>query len=147
MWRSDLIVQWTKIRKPGGWVRSVANTIGNNVHGALQARIWNSELQRWTCKSVGPVLLPELQVPAGRSDQGTADWAYLRGPWSATMTRKNAAHIEPSRHSTDQVGVFLDMVEHKVAEADGAGSPASGPDTQRGDDRKPETDTPQSPRI
>jgi hypothetical protein len=52
------------------------------------------------------------------------------------MTRKKAAHIEPSRHSTDQVDPFLDMVKKGVDEADGAGSPAIEPNTRPGGRRK-----------
>ena len=63
------------------------------------------------------------------------------------MTREQTAHIEPSKHSTDQVDAFLDMVEDNVDATDGAGSPAIMPNTHLGDDGKPITDTPRNPRI
>jgi hypothetical protein len=63
------------------------------------------------------------------------------------MTREKAAHIEPSKHSTDQVDGFLDMVEDNVDAADGAGSPAIKPNTDLGEDGKPITDTPKNPRV
>ena len=63
------------------------------------------------------------------------------------MTRKQTADIEPSKHSTDQVDAFLEMVEDNVDAADDAGSPAIMPNTNLGDDGKPITDTPKNPRI
>ena len=36
------------------------------------------------------------------------------------MTKGQEAHIEPSRHSTEQVDAFLEMVEDNVDAADGA---------------------------
>jgi hypothetical protein len=63
------------------------------------------------------------------------------------MTTEKTSHIEPSRHSTDQVDAFLDMVEDNIDAADGAGSPAIKPNTNLGDDGKPNTDTPKNPRV
>lgn len=57
------------------------------------------------------------------------------------MTREAAAHIEPSRHSTDQVDEFLKHVEEHVADAQGAGSPAIKPNKALGEDGKPDSDT------
>jgi hypothetical protein len=50
------------------------------------------------------------------------------------------SHIEPSKHSTDEVDGFLRHVEKNVDEADGAGSPAIKPDKASEDDGKPVTD-------
>jgi hypothetical protein len=63
------------------------------------------------------------------------------------MTSEKTAHIEPSKHSTDEVDEFLDMVEGNVNVAPGAGSPAIMPSTNLGDDGKPTTDTPKNPKI
>jgi len=38
------------------------------------------------------------------------------------------SHIEPSKHSTDQVDEFLRHIEKNVDDAQGAGSPAIKPD-------------------
>lgn len=63
------------------------------------------------------------------------------------MTREKTAHIEPSKHSTDEVDEFLEMVEDNVDDAPGAGSPAIKPNTNLDDDGKPTTDTPKDPKI
>lgn len=63
------------------------------------------------------------------------------------MTREKTAHIELSRHSTDEVDEFLDMVEDNIEDAPGAGSPAIKPNPDLDDDGKPTTDTPKNPRI
>jgi hypothetical protein len=63
------------------------------------------------------------------------------------MTREQPAHIEPSKHSTDEVDKFLDMVEDNVDSTPGAGSPAIKPNTVLDDDGKPATDTPKNPRL
>ena len=63
------------------------------------------------------------------------------------MTREHPAHIEPSKHSTDQVDAFLEMVEDNVDAADGAGSPDIMPITDLGEDGRPLTDTPKNPRM
>lgn len=63
------------------------------------------------------------------------------------MTREKTAHIEPSKHSTDEVDGFLEMVEDNVDDAPGAGSPAIKPNTNLDDDGKPTTDTPKNPKI
>ena len=63
------------------------------------------------------------------------------------MTLEHPAHIEPSKHSTDQVDAFLEMVEDNVDAADGAGSPAIMPITDLGEDGRPLTDTPKNPRM
>jgi len=64
-----------------------------------------------------------------------------------TMTSGQPAHIEPSRHSTDEVDAFLDMVEDNVDVSQGAGSPAIKPNKDLDDAGKPLTDTPKNPRI
>lgn len=63
------------------------------------------------------------------------------------MTSDKTAHIEPSRHSTDEVDEFLDMVEGNVDDAPGAGSPAIMPNTNLDEDGKPIADTPKNPII
>jgi len=63
------------------------------------------------------------------------------------MTREKTAHIEPSKHSTDEVDEFLEMVEDNVDDAPGAGSPAIKPNTNLDADGKPTTDTPKNPKI
>lgn len=63
------------------------------------------------------------------------------------MSNEKTAHIEPSKHSTDEVDEFLNMVEDNVDVAPGAGSPAIKPSTNLDDDGKPTTDTPKNPRI
>lgn len=68
-------------------------------------------------------------------------------PKGNTMTREKTAHIEPSRHSTDEVDEFLDMVEDNVDDAPGAGSPAIKPNKDLDEDGKAPTDAPKNPRI
>lgn len=63
------------------------------------------------------------------------------------MTSEQTAHIKPSKHSTDEVDEFLDLVEGNVDEAPGAGSPAIMPTTDLDDDGKPISDTPKNPKI
>lgn len=63
------------------------------------------------------------------------------------MTQQEAAHIEPSKHSTDEVDEKLRQVERKIDLADGAGSPAIKPNLELGEDGKPLTDTPKNPRA
>ena len=63
------------------------------------------------------------------------------------MTSEQTAHIEPSKHSTDEVDEFLNMVEGNVDVAPGAGSPAIMPNTDLDDNGKPISDTPKNPRI
>lgn len=63
------------------------------------------------------------------------------------MTNQKTAHIEPSKHSTDEVDEFLDMVEDNVDDAPGAGSPVIKPNTNLDDDGKPTTDTPKNPKM
>jgi hypothetical protein len=58
------------------------------------------------------------------------------------MTQEKPAHIEPSKHSTDEVDVFLDMVQGNVDATPGAGSPVIMPDTAPRDDGKPVTGKP-----
>lgn len=60
------------------------------------------------------------------------------------MTREQPAHIEPSRHSTDEVDESLRHVESRVDASRGAGSPAIKPNTDLREDGKPNTDTPNS---
>ena len=56
------------------------------------------------------------------------------------MTQQPAAHIEPSKHSTDEVDDFLDMVEDNIDSSPGAGSPAIKPNKALGEDGKPITE-------
>lgn len=63
------------------------------------------------------------------------------------MATQPDAHIQPSKHSTDQVDDFLDMVEDNVDQAPGAGSPAVKPRTDLDVDGRPLSDTPKNPRI
>ena len=56
------------------------------------------------------------------------------------MTQQPAAHIEPSKHSTDEVDDFLDMVEDNIDSSPGAGSPAIKPNKDLGEDGKPTTE-------
>ena len=55
------------------------------------------------------------------------------------------AHIEPSRHTTDEVDEFLRHTEAHVDEAGGDGSPTIKPNKDLGQDGKPITDTPAKP--
>lgn len=61
------------------------------------------------------------------------------------MTTQESAHIEPSKHSTDEVDAFLRQVEGNVDTSRGAGSPAIKPNKDLGDDGKPVTDTSANP--
>lgn len=61
------------------------------------------------------------------------------------MTREQTAHIQPSRHSTEQVDEFLRHVEGHVDTEHGAGSPAIKPNKDLGEDGKPKVETPQMP--
>ena len=63
------------------------------------------------------------------------------------MTSKQSAHKDTSKHTTDEVEEFLDMVEDNIDDAAGAGSPAIMPNTDLDDDGKPATDTPKNPKI
>lgn len=63
------------------------------------------------------------------------------------MTREQPAHIEPSKHTTDEVDEFLDLVQGNVDVTPGAGSPAIMPNTDLDADGKPATDTPKNPRT
>ena len=63
------------------------------------------------------------------------------------MTRQQPAHIEPSEHSTNEVGEKLRQVEGNVDITPGAGSPAIKPNKDLRDDGKPATDTPENPRM
>jgi hypothetical protein len=55
--------------------------------------------------------------------------------------------IEPSKHSTPEVDEKLAQVQDKVDHAPGAGSPAIKPNKELGEDGKPETETPENPRL
>ncbi len=57
------------------------------------------------------------------------------------MNPDTSAHIEPSKHSTEQVDEFLRQVEDNVDTSNGAGSPAIKPNKNLGEDGKPCTDT------
>ena len=63
------------------------------------------------------------------------------------MSSEKTAHIEPSKHSTDEVDEFLEMVETNVDDAPGAGSPSIMPNTNLDDAGKPSTDTPKNPKV
>lgn len=63
------------------------------------------------------------------------------------MTREQTAHIEPSRHSTEQVDEFLRHVESHVDSEHGAGSPAIKPNKGLGEDGKPIVETSQAPQT
>ncbi len=56
------------------------------------------------------------------------------------MTEQQTAHIEPSRHSTDEVDEKLRQVEGNVDVSIGAGSPAIKPNTELDEDGKPIND-------
>lgn len=62
------------------------------------------------------------------------------------MPQQPSAHIQPSKHSTDEVDDFLEMVEDNVDSVPGAGSPAIMPNTDLDEDGNPISDT-QNPRI
>lgn len=55
------------------------------------------------------------------------------------MTREQPAHIEPSRHSTDEVDELLRHVEGNVDVSQGAGSPAIKPNKDLREDGTPDT--------
>ena len=61
------------------------------------------------------------------------------------MTREQPAHIEPTRHSTEEVDEFLRHVEGRVDVSRGAGSPAIKPIKDLRDDGKPNADLPNTP--
>ena len=63
------------------------------------------------------------------------------------MTEHQASHIEPSKHSTKEVDEKLRQVEGNVDVSKGAGSPAIKPNTDLREDGKPNTDTPENPRV
>ena len=63
------------------------------------------------------------------------------------MTQTEPAHIEPSRHSTEQVDEDLRQVERNVDAAPGAGSPAIKPNAALGENGKPLNDTPENERA
>ena len=50
------------------------------------------------------------------------------------------SHIEPSKHSTDEVDEFLRNIEKNIDDAEGAGSPAIKPDKALVDAAKPSED-------
>jgi hypothetical protein len=63
------------------------------------------------------------------------------------MNVQPPAHIEPSAHSTDEVDAFLRQVESNVDPDQGAGSPAIKPNKDLREDGKPDTETPENPRM
>ncbi len=63
------------------------------------------------------------------------------------MTVPQTSHIEPSEHSTKEVDEFLRHVESHVDVERGAGSPAIKPNKDLREDGKPDTDTPENPRV
>jgi len=62
------------------------------------------------------------------------------------MNQPENAHIEPSKHSTDEVDEKLREVERKISEAPGAGAPTIKP-IDLGSDGKPATETQANERI
>jgi hypothetical protein len=63
------------------------------------------------------------------------------------MPPEPPAHIEPSRHTTDEVDEFLRHVESHVDVSQGAGSPAIKPIKELSDDGKPANDQPRNPKT
>ena len=63
------------------------------------------------------------------------------------MTQSLTSHIEPSRHSTEQVDDKLQRVERNVDAAPGAGSSAIKPNTALGENGKPLNATPENERA
>jgi hypothetical protein len=63
------------------------------------------------------------------------------------MNVQPSAHIEPSEHSTDEVDAFLAQTERNVDADQGAGSPAIKPNKDLREDGKPDTETPENPRM
>jgi hypothetical protein len=63
------------------------------------------------------------------------------------MSPDTPAHIEPSRHSTEEVDEFLRHVEANVDDSKGAGSPAIKPIKELSDDGKPDNDLPRNPKT
>lgn len=63
------------------------------------------------------------------------------------MTQQQSAHIEASKHSTDEVDEFLRHVEGNVDTRKGAGSSAIKPNKDLGEDGKPLTETQDNKRI
>ena len=57
------------------------------------------------------------------------------------------SHVEPSKHSTEEVDAKLRQVEDKVARAEDAGSPAIKPNDELAPDGKPVTETPRNPEL
>jgi hypothetical protein len=68
-------------------------------------------------------------------------------PKGNIMTSEKTAHMEPSKHSTDEVDEFLNMVEDNIDDAPGAGSPAIMPITNLDDAGKPTTDIQKNAKI
>jgi hypothetical protein len=63
------------------------------------------------------------------------------------MTQERTAHIEPSKHSTEEVDEFLRHTEGNVDVSKGAGSPAIKPIVDLGEDGKPKSETPRNPKM
>lgn len=63
------------------------------------------------------------------------------------MNVQPPAHTEPSVHSTDEVDAFLRQVQRNVDAGPGAGSPAIQPNKDLREDGKPDTETPENPRM
>ncbi|HEY6086770.1 MAG TPA: hypothetical protein VIV84_03440 [Burkholderiaceae bacterium] len=57
------------------------------------------------------------------------------------MIRQPPTRIEPSKHSTDEVDEFLEMVEDNVDRIPDAETPAIKPNKELGEDGKPITET------
>ena len=62
------------------------------------------------------------------------------------MTQQQTAHIQPSKHSTEEVDDFLETAENNVDVVPDAGSPAIMPNTDLDEDGNPISDT-KNPRI
>jgi len=62
------------------------------------------------------------------------------------MTQQPPSHIEPSKHSTDEVDEYLRQTERNVDSLPDAGSPAIKPNKDLDDDGKPNTETQEHPR-
>jgi hypothetical protein len=63
------------------------------------------------------------------------------------MSPEAPAHIEPSRHTTDEVDEFLRHVESHVDVSKGAGSPAIKPIEKLSEDGKPDNNQPRNPKT
>jgi hypothetical protein len=79
------------------------------------------------------------------TSESTAESQCILPQPGTTMTKQQTAHIEPSKHSTEEVDEFLRHVESHVDVSKGAGSPAIKPNTDLDKDGKPSNETPKNP--